>query len=145
MTDEAAPTNWTGYLLNTVGARVREATAEALIPWGITPRDLGALTALADSPGLSQIALGRQIGMDRTSILQLADRLEAAGWVERHAHPADRRVNLLVLSRAGHQRLGEAVPAARAAEARCLASLTSAERDTLQSLLRHALGEDSAG
>lgn len=145
MTDEAAPTNWTGYLLNTLGAGVREATAEALAPWGITPRDLGALTVLVDSPGLSQIALGRQIGMDRTSIVQLADRLEAAGWVERRAHPADRRVNLLVLSRDGYQRLGEAVPVARAAEARCLASLTPVERDTLQSLLRRALGGDRGG
>lgn len=143
MTHDGAPTDWTGYLLNTVATRVREATTAALHPWSIGPRDLGALTALADGPGLSQIALGRRIGMDRTSIVQLADRLESAGWIERRADPADRRVNLLYLSSSGQQRLRSASAAARATETACLAALSPNEIDTLRALLRRVRGEES--
>ncbi|CAL1690872.1 Transcriptional regulator SlyA [Brevundimonas subvibrioides] len=145
MTDPRAPTDWTGYLLNTVATQVREATAAALSPWSIGPRDLGALTALAAGPGLSQIALGRRIGMDRTSIVQLADRLEAAGWIERRVDPSDRRVNLLGLSTEGTQRLDDASRAARNAETACLSALSPDEIRTLRALLERTIAGDAAG
>lgn len=140
--EDGAPTDWTGFLLNAVAARMREATSEALIPWAIGLRDLGALTALAAGPGLSQIALGRLIGMDRTSVVQLADRLEAQGWIQRRVDPSDRRVNLLGLSDAGAQRLSEAVNAARAAETRHLAALGRDEIETLRALLLRVRRDD---
>ncbi|WP_396595567.1 MarR family winged helix-turn-helix transcriptional regulator [Brevundimonas sp. R86498] len=139
MIDHVSPTDWTGYLLNVVAARLRDATAVALSPWNLSPRDLGVLTTLASGSGLSQIALGRLIGMDRSSMVQLADRLEAQGWIQRRPDPADRRVNLLVLSESGADRLAAAAAAARAAETACLTALSPDQIDTLRTLLRQVV------
>jgi DNA-binding MarR family transcriptional regulator len=46
-------------------------------------------------------ALAEQLGLDRSNVTSVVDRLEAGGLVTREAHPDDRRVKLLTLTAAG--------------------------------------------
>lgn len=58
---------------------------------GIGRSDLRALNLLEHGPlGAAQLAGG--LGLTRASVTALVDRLEAAGYVAREPHPADRRV-----------------------------------------------------
>lgn len=60
------------------------------------------LSGLARTGTLSAADLGREIGLDRTTVTRRADRLEAAGLVQRQPDPADGRATLLTLTNQGH-------------------------------------------
>ncbi|MFF7591761.1 MarR family winged helix-turn-helix transcriptional regulator [Kitasatospora purpeofusca] len=60
------------------------------------------LSGLARTGPLSAADLGREIGLDRTTVTRRADRLERTGLLERHPDPADGRATLLALTDHGH-------------------------------------------
>lgn len=93
------------------------AAADALLregqrlfrPHGLTSAQYNLLNVVAESPeGLSQRELSDQLVVDRSNVTGLLDRMEAAGWVRRADHPADRRVYRVLLTPAG-RRLWEMV------------------------------------
>ncbi|MGW3040949.1 MarR family winged helix-turn-helix transcriptional regulator [Kitasatospora sp. NPDC001159] len=59
------------------------------------------LSGLARTGPCSAADLGRETGLDRTTVTRRADRLEEAGLLRREADPGDRRATLLVLTDAG--------------------------------------------
>ncbi|MDX2266201.1 MAG: MarR family transcriptional regulator [Hyphomicrobiales bacterium] len=127
---------WTGYVISQLAGGMRQATAEALAPLGLNPILFGCLEAIAVAGPLSQVALGQMIRVDRTTIVQLLDTLEAAGLAERKPDPSDRRVHAVCLTELGFERLEGARAAAHAAEAAFLAPLSDEERKALVSALR---------
>ncbi|MFI8454650.1 MarR family winged helix-turn-helix transcriptional regulator [Kitasatospora sp. NPDC085464] len=56
------------------------------------------LSGLARTGACSAADLGREIGLDRTTVTRRADRLEQAGLLRRRPDPADGRVTLLDLT-----------------------------------------------
>ncbi|MET9615506.1 MarR family winged helix-turn-helix transcriptional regulator [Kitasatospora indigofera] len=79
------------------------------------------LSGLARTGPRSAADLGREIGLDRTTVTRRADRLEQAGLLERRPDPADGRATLLALTGDGHgivaatrRRLADAVEASLA-------------------------------
>ncbi|GAA4984054.1 MarR family winged helix-turn-helix transcriptional regulator [Kitasatospora paranensis] len=60
------------------------------------------LSGLARTGPRSAADLGREIGLDRTTVTRRADRLEQAGLLRRQPDPADRRATLLALTDDGH-------------------------------------------
>ncbi|WP_030244776.1 MarR family winged helix-turn-helix transcriptional regulator [Streptomyces sp. NRRL S-350] len=56
------------------------------------------LSGLARTGPRSAADLGREIGLDRTTVTRRADRLEQAGLLRRHPDPADARATLLTLT-----------------------------------------------
>jgi DNA-binding MarR family transcriptional regulator len=64
------------------------------------------------------------------------DRLERAGLVERRPDPKDRRGKLIALTDAGRRLIDETIGRHVANEERLLSSLTQAEQETLDALLR---------
>ena len=64
------------------------------------------------------------------------DRLERAGLVERRPDPRDRRGKLIALTEAGRRVIDEAIGRHVANEERLLATLTQAEQETLDALLK---------
>ena len=77
--------------------------------------------------------------MDRTSVVQLVDRLQAAGWWTRAPSPTDRRVHLVQLTPQGVLRLEAARKIAADAERNFASSLTEADLTRLKSELRRLL------
>ncbi|MCU7826921.1 MarR family winged helix-turn-helix transcriptional regulator [Kitasatospora sp. DSM 101779] len=56
------------------------------------------LSGLARTGPRSAADLGREIGLDRTTVTRRADRLEHAGLIQRQPDPADGRATLLALT-----------------------------------------------
>ncbi|MEU9047241.1 MULTISPECIES: MarR family transcriptional regulator [unclassified Kitasatospora] len=80
------------------------------------------LSGLARTGACSAADLGREIGLDRTTVTRRADRLEQARLLRRHPDPADGRATLLALTEEGHtivsvtrQRLAAGIAASLAA------------------------------
>ncbi|MBC8050468.1 MAG: MarR family transcriptional regulator [Chitinophagales bacterium] len=138
MHDEApqGPSKWVGHVMSQLAGGVRQETAEALAPLGLTPILFGCLEAIAAAGPLSQVALGQMVRVDRTTIVQLLDVLEGAGLAERRPDPSDRRVHAVSLTKLGFERLEHARAAAHAAEAAFLAPLSEQEREALIRVLR---------
>lgn len=123
------------YLLKVAQRRLSELTGPALAPHGIDLRELAVLAPLAGAEPLSQQELSGRLGIDRTTMVGLVDRLEAKGLVARRAHPADRRKNVVELTAAGRATLREATSAVDEAERRFLAPLPEGEAAQLRAAL----------
>ncbi|WUH91534.1 MarR family transcriptional regulator [Streptomyces sp. NBC_00433] len=103
-------------------------------------RDFRVLDALGE-PGAasSQQDLGDRLGINRTTMVKLIDRFEAAGQVTRARNPDDRRSYVLALTEDGRAAVEAMGPAVSAADDRLTAALTAAERDRLDALLAELL------
>jgi DNA-binding MarR family transcriptional regulator len=131
-----------GILTGLIGYQVRRAQvavfqhfAQSFQALEITPGQLGALVLINANPGLSQSALGAALGVDRSTVVPLIDRLEARGLVVRGPSPRDRRSLALRLGPAGVELLAQAEARVRAHEAVIAHRLSDAERRTLLDLL----------
>jgi DNA-binding MarR family transcriptional regulator len=112
-------------------AALADMTAEA----GLNPPQYGALSYLFDEPNIDQNGLAARLGIDRTSVGQLVDQLEAKGLLERRVNGADRRAKLLRLTARGMKLRERLRPKAHLVQANLLATLIPAERETLLELL----------
>jgi DNA-binding MarR family transcriptional regulator len=124
-----------GYALRRAQVRVFQDFAVAMKASGLTPGQLGALLLIDANRGLSQSALGIALGIDRSSVVPLIDRLQQRGWVRRAARQSDRRSHALELTQAGTGMLARLLPHLDAHEQRIAAHLSAAERDQLFALL----------
>ena len=75
--------------------------AEECGAFNVTPIQYGLLTILLEQPGLDQISLGSELGIDRTNVADVLVRLEDRGLVRRQVSRADRRMKLASLTDAG--------------------------------------------
>ncbi len=98
-------------------------------------RLLGVLAMQGDEHPLSQAELAQRLELSAMSIGTLCDRLEAAGWLRRRPHPADRRVNQILLQPSAALALDAAIGISDALQTRALAALTEAEHAQLVALL----------
>jgi DNA-binding MarR family transcriptional regulator len=110
--------------------------AEALTPLGLRVRHYGVIQALADHGPSSQQALGRWLGIDRTTMVGTIDDLERLGLVARKPDPADRRAYRVELTPRGRTTLVRATGVVAATERTLLAPLDPEEQGTLRALLR---------
>jgi DNA-binding MarR family transcriptional regulator len=94
------------------------------------------LTAVDDTPVRSQAALAEAIGADKSRIIGTLDELQEAGLIERTPDPNDRRVRLLSITPKGRRVRSAVRKGIRAAEARLLATLPAADRETFLRVVR---------
>jgi len=67
----------------------------------MTSAQLQILGRLAQNEGISQAQLATLLDMEPITVSRHVDRMEAAGLIERGAHPEDRRVHRLTLTEKG--------------------------------------------
>lgn len=89
------------FLLGKAHQHVTQAAKQRLAPFGITPGQYAVLKVLWECDGQSGAAIGERLQLDSATMTGLLDRLTAAGLIERHPHPADRRINRVVLTERG--------------------------------------------
>jgi MarR family transcriptional regulator, organic hydroperoxide resistance regulator len=70
---------------------------------GMTTVQYSVFSLVATNEGLSQIAIGEALSMDRASTMAIIDKLEDAGLLERHKSIHDRRVHALQLTEKGRK------------------------------------------
>jgi DNA-binding MarR family transcriptional regulator len=125
-----------GYHLRRAQLAVFQHFAATMGAANITPGQYGVLAMIDANPGLSQTQLGTALGIDRSTVVGVIDRLETRGLVLREPAPNDRRSHALRLSPAGmamFRRLEERV---RAHERQIAQDLSASERTLLIDLLR---------
>src|ERR1017187_694118 len=90
------------WLLHRAAQRMRAVTGEQAEKHGIQLRDYIVLSALDKTPNLTQVELGRVLGLDRTTLMTQLDRLERMGLVVRRSDPRDRRTRIPEITGAGN-------------------------------------------
>jgi DNA-binding MarR family transcriptional regulator len=126
-------------------AQICAATsAEMASDAGLTALQFGALAYLFDEPDIDQNGLAARLGVDRTSIGQLIDQMEAKGLFDRRVNGADRRAKLLRLTARGRKLREQLRPKAHLVNARLLSALTPAEREIFLKLLVRVIEANEA-
>lgn len=146
--DEPAPGNREaqafdmGILPSLVGFNLRRAQvavfqdfAISLQSYRITPGQFGVLTIIQCNPGLNQTRLGEAMGVDRSTVVAVIDRLESRGLVRRAPSQNDRRSYALHLSEEGVHLMAELNPIVRAHDRRMASRLSPEEVAILNRLL----------
>ncbi|MGH1561294.1 MarR family winged helix-turn-helix transcriptional regulator [Mumia sp. DW29H23] len=133
-------TSLPSWLLAQAATASGRTVAAALASTGAHRTEFAVLTALDESGPLSQAGLSDTVGLDRSDMVRLLDRLAEQGMVVREPDPADRRRNRIALTKAGRTRLRTLDGAVADAQDEVTARLSDAERDRLVSLLRKLLG-----
>lgn len=124
-----------GYNLRKAQIAVFQNFQSAVAPHDITPGQFGVLILICENQGLSQSELGTAVGIDRSTMVAVIDRLESRGWVVRAPSPNDRRSYALELSAEGSALVEELIPRVRAHERAMVKDLSKAEQSVLIDLL----------
>lgn len=128
-------------LLSRANARGQRLLQDSFTEAGVRPLHYRVLAALDEHGDLSQVELGRQVGLDRKDVATTLDALVARDLVRRTPDPADGRRNIVVLTDAARALLPELDRILGVVQRELLAPLTVAERRNLLDLL----GKLSAG
>ena len=113
--------------------------AQQLEKIGLNYRDsryYGTLLAIHSYPNLTQVKLGEELNLDRTTIGQLIDQLEEKNFVARERNPKDRRQNILVLTSKGKKAVKEMWQEMRAVEMAVIANLSDNQKATFLAIAK---------
>ena len=131
----------TGFLIVRVAEWIERAFTAQLHAVGLTGRELHVLRYLAATGPISHGELSSGVSVDAANLIDVVDRLEQAGLIDRTVDPRDRRRRRLTLTRRGARRLDAGLRAAAQAESDVLGSL-DAERLALLRAMMQDLYED---
>ena len=142
MGDKGQPALDFGALTEMVGYQLRRANDVAtrryfavLADTGVTPGQIGVLTLIANNPGLTQSALSKGIGVDRSTMVAVIDRLEKLELVTRDRSTEDQRAYCLRLTARGTDLMGTLLQRLHGLEDELLTKMSIQERATLVQLL----------
>lgn len=124
-----------GILVHEVARLLRRNFDGRISHLGLTQAQWRTLGYLARNEGAKQAELAELLEVRPITLARLIDRLEDAGWVERHSDPTDRRVHRLYLSEAAQPMLAEMDRLATATRRDALAGLTRSEQTQVLDLL----------
>ena len=93
------------------------------------------LKRLGHAEGVTQVELADQLDMGPIAVGRVIDRLQKAGFIERRADPADRRVWRLYLRPQSGQVTGEVEEVAQALRNEVMAGISAADLATTLSVL----------
>jgi MarR family transcriptional regulator, lower aerobic nicotinate degradation pathway regulator len=112
--------------------------------YNITPSQHGCLHALHEFPGIDQIALGRLVGLDRSTAGLVIKALSKRKLIDRVVNRYDKRRMRLKLSADGEHLLRTMEPAAARARDRVFRGLPRESRAAFADLLRAFLAGHDA-
>jgi len=124
-----------GYNLRRAQVAVFQNFTEVVGAAELTPGQFGVLVVIDANPGLSQTQLGNALGIDRSTVVAVIDRLESRGLVARQPAPNDRRSHALHLSDAGKTTLRRLTERVRTHERQIARHLSTDDQARLIELL----------
>jgi DNA-binding MarR family transcriptional regulator len=135
-----------GPLADMVGFHLRlaqeasfRAFAQRVGARDLKPRRFAILMLIDQNPGLTQTALSRASGRDKSTLTPALDDLERRGLIERRRSPRDRRVQSVYLTGAGRSQLRELARHAAAHDRRLDRVLGAGKAQFLAALRRIAM------
>jgi DNA-binding MarR family transcriptional regulator len=123
------------YRFYKLAMRLRAQVNVALEKHGIMGIHLGLMRVLEIEASSSQIALGRNLGIDKATMVKILDDLEKADFVQRVAAEEDRRIKFIRLTPKGLRMLKTGTRVMEEEEDKFFKPLTRAEREALGSAL----------
>ncbi|MFC7310776.1 MarR family winged helix-turn-helix transcriptional regulator [Streptomyces monticola] len=138
--DPTSSTPVRGYVGDLLRRAFTQLTGEAMQD-GPPSRDFVLLDVLAEHDARSQRELAERLGINRTVMVRLIDRLEQLGHVTRRRDPANRRSYVLSLTESGRAALDEMRRSVSERDARIAAALTARQRKRLGTLIGTLLPE----
>lgn len=124
-----------GYQLRRAQFVVFSEFQKIMADLDVTPGQYGVLTLIGRNPGLTQSALARAVGVERSTMVAVIDSLQKNKFVERRPSPVDRRSYALVLTEHGMKKLAELDPLVARHDEEVSAALTGEDKETLMRLL----------
>lgn len=138
-TKTASDTELTGALVQLMHL-LQDLYAETSRPLGLTPQQAHLLCVLLMGPqGMTD--LSGILGIERSTLTNMVDRLERRTLVARIAHPTDRRACQIELTDAGRALADEAHEAVTARIGQLTATLPAGTRATLTATLQKLLAQ----
>lgn len=115
---------------------VLDAEVPVLRAHGVEMWDYAVMGGLEDGAAPTQSQLAAAVGRDKTRLIPILDRLEAAGLLRRRPDPADRRNRIVELTPGGQELLAACRASIRALEEEhVLTALDPEERAALRATL----------
>jgi len=102
---------------------------------GLTTAEWRVLAHLSQEPAVSVREIHRRVDMDKPRITRAAQRLAAAGLIDRAGSQTDRRLVSLSLTEAGRALMAELIPLALEAEREAVSVLSPDEAQTFERLI----------
>jgi len=124
-----------GYQLRKAQVAAYQNFAEVLENQNISPGQVGVLLLVRANPGVNQTRVGNALGIDRSTLVAVIDRLEGRELIARTPSLKDRRSHALLLTSAGEAYLKSMLPRLREHERQIAVRLTDDERRNLIALL----------
>ncbi|MEM6411222.1 MAG: MarR family winged helix-turn-helix transcriptional regulator [Pseudomonadota bacterium] len=134
-TDDFSLGGSASHLLHRAQQIAAGRSADALRDAGITLRQFSVLAAISLDEGVSQSKLVELTGIDRSTLADMAARMEASKLIKRVASKTDARAKAVTLMAAGRKALGKAMPGVVAADEALLEALPKSRRDSFISAL----------
>lgn len=112
-----------GYLVRRLHQIHSAIFLEECQEFAITPVQYGLITALLMHPGIDQVTLGGEVGIDRTNVADVLNRLSERGLVRRERSKVDRRSMVAFLTKEGENVAEKMYQSMRRAQDRLLEPL----------------------
>lgn len=127
--------DWIGFHLRLAQDASFRAFAKHTAQPHMKPGRFAAMMVIHNNPGITQVALGRAISRDKSTVTPLVQELHRHGFVRRSPSAVDRRSITLTLTRAGEAALADLLTHARAHDRR-LDAIVGNRKTALIALLR---------
>jgi MarR family transcriptional regulator, organic hydroperoxide resistance regulator len=117
------------------------ATGEQAEKHGIQLRDYIVLSALHMTPNLTQVEVGKALGLDKTTLMSQLDRLERMGLVVRRSDPRDRRARIPEITKEGNALRAKVASACASVEGAVLNSFSQDQVQIFRRMLFEIIGD----
>lgn len=124
-----------GYLIRRLHQIHSSLFFEECKRFNITPVQYGVLTALHHRPGSDQVTLGAELGIDRTNVADVLERLSRRGMIRRARSERDRRSMIAFLTRKGEASMNEMYAYMQRSQERLMAPLAPEFRPAFMAMI----------
>ena len=131
--------DWVGFNLRMAQAAAFQAFSRLAQEIGTRPGRFATLMLIGRNPGISQTALSRANGRDKSSLTPVLNDLARRGLIRRRRTRADQRAYRLSLTPAGRALLGQLVRCARAHERNLDRIIGTREQKTFVRVLKRII------
>ncbi|MFZ3484126.1 MarR family winged helix-turn-helix transcriptional regulator [Sphingomonas sp. 3-13AW] len=127
--------DFVGFRLRRIQNQLSREFAQVTGRYQLRQGLFSALAIISANPGLSQVMLAREVGLDKSMAVMMVDDLERRGWAERRRSTVDRRRHALYTTEAGEAWLAEMFAALKVVEHDVLDALGKDDLRVLNAIL----------